>query len=166
VNSKVLCNNLLESEYNLLGYNLYSVNICVNNKRGIIVYVDCNLSSCQIEIDHDFAEFMFIEIIVNNCCTITLGAFYRSPNSSLDNDNKLITLLDSLKGIILDKLILLGDFNLPNINWSNCSVVNNANVNSIGYRFIQCLNDNYLAQHVLFPTRARGTQTLTHLIWS
>ena len=121
--------------------------------------MDCNLSSCQIELDHDFSEVMFVKININNNDTLTLGAFYRSPSSSKANDNELFTLLDKLKDVIRDKLLLIGDFNMPNINWSNCTTNNDFNANSSANKFITCLNNNYLTQNVLFPTRARGTQT-------
>ena len=54
---------------------------------------------------------------------------------------------------------MIGDFNLPNINWCNNIIDNNVNINSTARKFISCLKDNYLTQHVQFPTRARGSQT-------
>lgn len=159
VNSKIVCNNLSVSEYNLLGFTLYSVNVAVNNKRGIIVYVDSDLSSSCLDSAEEFVEALFIKIKDISGNLITLGAFYRSPNSTVENDNKLISLLDSLKSFICGKLLLVGDFNFPNINWLNYTVINNSSINSSAYKFITCLNNNFLTQHVLFPTRARGSQT-------
>jgi len=159
VNSKVFSNNLLESEYNLSGFSMYCVNISVINKRGIIVYVDSALSSCSLDVVEEFSEFLLVKIKDVDENVITLGAFYRSPSSSLENDNKLLKLLDSLKTVVPGKLLVIGDFNLPNINWSKNIVDNNSNVNSTAYKFIACLNDNFLTQNVNFPTRARGSQT-------
>ena len=47
VNSKVSCNNLLESEFNISGYKLFCVNIGIKGKLGIIIYVD-SLLSCSV----------------------------------------------------------------------------------------------------------------------
>ena len=122
VNPKSLCNSLCESDFNLIGYNLYSLNISALNKRGIIVYVDSCFTSCQIEVANEFTECLFVKINFIKGTTVTLGAFYRSPGSSLVNDQKLLDLLDCLKSVKYDKLLLIGDFNLPNINWSNLTV--------------------------------------------
>ena len=50
--------------------------------------------------------------------------------------------------------VFLGDFNYPNIDWGTCSVQSS----DWSYKFIDCLQTNFLIQHVVDPTRARGTQ--------
>ena len=52
-----------------------------------------------------------------------IGLVYRSPNSSATNNDKLLHLLQDLPDIYLHSHFLMGDFNFPNINWSNNSVV-------------------------------------------
>ena len=48
---------------------------------------------------------------------------------------------------------MLGDYNYPNINWEYC---NTPKVNeSPEYKFLQCLRDKSLVQHVMSPTRGR-----------
>src|SRR6266516_4233962 len=54
VNSKSVCNNLLESDYTIFGYKIYSINVSVQNQRGIIVYVDSSLNSCQLMFVEEF----------------------------------------------------------------------------------------------------------------
>ena len=159
VNSKIIHNNLCESDFSLNGYKLYSVNISVSSQRSIIVYVDSSLISSQLEIAEEFSECMFVKIKMVNNIAVTIGAFYRSPGSSLDNDQKLVKCINSFKTFNHNKLLLLGDFNFPNINWCNNALGHNLNVNSSAYKFVSCLKNNYLTQHVLFPTRARGSQT-------
>jgi len=97
-------------------FNLYSINVSVTNRRGILLYVDCNLSSCQLDICQEFDDFIFVKVCNGTEFQITLGGFYRSPNSNLVNDNKLLSLLDSLKCQVSGKLLLIGDFNFANIN--------------------------------------------------
>src|SRR3989442_11397504 len=53
--------------------------------------------------------------------------------------------------------ILLGDFNLSSINWSNFTT--STGHNSLDSKFLDCLRNNFLTQHVLFSTRARGNDT-------
>ena len=159
VNSKTFCNNLLESELYLGGYVLFSMNVAVVNKRGILVYVDSDLVSCQLDLDEDFSEFIFIKISNLVGHPVTIGAFYRSPGSTTENDLKMFKLINNVCTSTQGKLLLLGYFNLPNINWSNSSVNSNLPINSASYKFVSCLRDNFLTQHVQFPTRARGSQT-------
>jgi len=61
---------------------------------------------------------------------VTVGAFYRSPNNSVENNSKLLSLLDSINSKITGKLLLVGDFNPPNINWLNHTIENNSSTNS------------------------------------
>jgi hypothetical protein len=158
VNSKIAGNNLIESDYNLNGFNLFSVNVSVLHKRGIIVYVDNNLNSCQLEIDKKFEENIIVKISDVGEFSINVGIFYRSPNSNLENDRDLVLFIDSLTSLMNDNLLLIGDFNLPSIDWSKNRVGSNLCANSTAYKFLSCLDNNYLTQHVLFPTRARGVQ--------
>ena len=52
----------------------------------------------------------------------------------------------------------MGDFNLQNIDWDNWhSHGESADTNE--YKFIECLQDNYLYQQVNKPTRFRGDDT-------
>ena len=97
VNSKCSYNNCLENEFNIPGYNLFSVNVSMAKNRGIIVYVDSHLGSNQIDIVEHFSENIFIKVSVAGVNLLTIGSFYRSPGSSLDNDRELFKLLNSLK---------------------------------------------------------------------
>ena len=93
VNSKIKSNISLESENNICGYTLYSVNISVPHKRGVIVFVDKDLFSGQLDVHSFFSEFNFISF--NNIVgdKFTNGAFYRSPSSTSDNDRYLLELI-------------------------------------------------------------------------
>ena len=52
----------------------------------------------------------------------------------------------------------MGDFNYKDINWQTWSL-NKGNTQSDEFKFIECLRDNYLHQHVNKPTRGRGSDT-------
>ena len=170
VNSKCIGNNFLVNDFNLFGFNLFALNVLVMskrgiliyvNKRGILIYVNSCLNSSQLDLVQEFDEYLFIKIKHNSGSNLVLGAFYRSPGSAPNNDQNLLKLINSLTAIKQDKILLIGDFNFPSIDWSNNNnfVGNNLSINSAAYKFISCLKDNYLTQHVHFPTRARGSQT-------
>ena len=49
------------------------------------------------------------------------------------------------------QVMLMGDFNYPNINWSSQCVQDNAS--SEAQLFVDCLDDCFLTHHVKSPTR-------------
>ena len=51
-------------------------------------------------------------------------------------------------------LLLLGDFNYPNIDWQNWYTLSE-NTNSPDAKFKEGIRDNFLFQHVTLPTRRR-----------
>jgi len=159
VNPKKMVVGLQENEFNLCDYNLFTLNIGKNNCRGIIIYVKINLSASEVEINSTFSECLFIKIrlVDGNDLGLTIGAFYRSPTGNISNDKKLIDLMRKINTIISGKFILLGDFNLSNINWLNFTT--STGPNSLDSKFLDSLKNNFLTQHVFFPTRARGNDT-------
>lgn len=52
----------------------------------------------------------------------------------------------------------MGDFNLPNTDWESWNNKNDY-IETQDYKFIQCIQDNFLYQHVNKPTRWWGTDT-------
>ena len=51
---------------------------------------------------------------------IVLGVIYRSPNSTPEDNDKLNNQIDFISNMLNasgDKLIMVGDFNYPDINW-------------------------------------------------
>jgi hypothetical protein len=83
-----------------------------------------------------------------------LGVVYRKGDSNDEVNNKLLEQFDMASNICNGKILINGDFNLPNIDWVN-SMVNDGN-NTFSHKFFDKMNDLYLIQHVLEPTRQRG----------
>jgi len=100
------------------GYNIFS-NDLNTNSRGIINYVSQDLTCKQIDFNNNFSEFSVLEIACKENTKLTIGVCYRSPSSKEDNDIKLFDLINHLCMSKGGNLLLLGDFNWPNINWSS-----------------------------------------------
>ncbi len=82
-----------------------------------------------------------------------VGCIYRPLNcNSLYSDNlcELITYFVSGS----DNIVIFGDFNLPDIQWSSYSYPSTRLYQS----FMDCIMENALTQHVIVPTR--GTNVL------
>ena len=63
-------------------------------------------------------------------------------------------LLEEINQIRASHKLILGDFNLPNINWRNNSAADRKSE-----KFLDTIQRFYWTQHTLEPTRARGTNT-------
>ena len=147
--------NLNLSEFSIPGYAMFS-NIDVKNTTGIIIYVDKTLTSNGLDLNNNFRESVIIKIKSADipgeyllfCC------IYRSPKSDDINDDSLFCLIDELTIHHKSNLVIVGDFNLPNINWGTKTAAG-----SYETKFLEKLDDHFLIQHVHEPTRARGNNS-------
>ena len=156
VNSKIQ-SNMQESEYNLLGFDLYSSNIAKDKCRGIIMYIDNCLQSCELELPVKFNECLCVQIKNNSKIILNIVTVYRSPNSTVENDLLLIELLTWLNKTFPSSLLIMGDFNFPGINWTTWTA--KSSNNSQENKFLSGIRDNLFLQYVQSPTRARGADT-------
>jgi len=157
VNSKNPQHGIYESEFTLDGFNLVGANIGKDKCRGIIIYVNNDWKYSEIDVSSQFSEFLVVQIMCGSKSIITVAVIYRSPSSNAGNDSFLCDLLSELNVRFSGQFLCVGDFNYGNINWSDWTIAGGSN--SPAGRFISCLRKNLLQQHVLFPTRARGSQT-------
>ena len=67
-------------------------------------------------------------------------------------------LINEATGRKFSHVLMMGDFNLPNVDWESWNNKSD-NTETQDYKFIQCIQDNILYQHVNKPTRWRGTDT-------
>ena len=108
-----------------------------------------------VNVNVNFSEFLLLEL--TGVCThnkrMLIGIIYRSPNSVTENDLKLFELINTICSDNKNNLLLAGDFNWPNIEWSPWS-----SPNSLGpeTKFLDTLRKNFLLRHINKPTRARG----------
>ena len=160
INAKNFKYNFSKNELKLPDYKLYSKNIGIKNRRGIVVYVNdtINVIECT-NIDTKFEEQILLEIINKQTKNVYISCIYRSPNSEALNDNLLYEYIKLITNKNNNDVLIVGDFNLPHINW-NCFNANEyiPQKNSTNYRFFKCLNNNFLNQHVINATRFRGMQ--------
>ncbi|KAK2165456.1 hypothetical protein LSH36_50g07072 [Paralvinella palmiformis] len=87
---------------------------------------------------------------------VIFGCIYRSPSSTPDDDVKLHTILTNLSTQNAVDLVIVSDFNNPQIDWE--SVTTEKSVNHSSQHFIDTIRDAYLYQHVTQLTRYRHGQ--------
>ena len=87
---------------------------------------------------------------------------YRSPSNSQADDEQLISYLQAFISKINpknDKLVLVGDFNLPNINWEY--ETRNNDPSHVNNKFLNLMHEHYLTQFINDPTHCRANQNPT-----
>ena len=98
-------------------------------------------------------DVIFVEMKSKNGKRVIIGNIYRSPNNNDESNKKLNDLIKSLDRTRSMDLIVLGDFNYPEINWkiSTCDKP----TENPAFMFLEATRDAYLIQHIKEPTHAR-----------
>ena len=73
-------------------------------------------STVNVELtDHLFTESVWVSIQLSEKDTFLIGGVYRSPQSSTEKNDLLLDLLQKAKRASFSNILILGDFNLPDI---------------------------------------------------
>ena len=160
VKPKHMKDKLTESEFSLndIGYNMFPLNIDNNIGRGMLVYTKSTLKAERIDISTEFEEVVWIKVQLNGKDSLLMGCFYRSGSGSEANNNMMREEINKALSKKCTYTCCIGDFNYPDISWSTLSPGTD-NEASEEFKFLECTQNNYLAQHITKPTRVRGTDT-------
>jgi hypothetical protein len=96
------------------------------------------------------AEIVLCELRPEARRKILAVVFYRPPNSNIDHLKELKKSLRHASQFNFDQIIICGDFNLPDIDWSTGIASSSESLHNYFTKFVK---DNYLWQLVHFPTR-------------
>ena len=126
--------------------------------RGVALYMhnSLNHSACPNMDGESFDCSAWSLVKLMDGRRLLLGAVYRSPNSSDDNNQNLLKILRLAATVSHDFLMICGDFNLPLIDWRSNQVQDGRNPFTAA--FLEMVEDLNLFQHVRKSTRFRGTQ--------
>ena len=152
---------------NLVNYNIFSKNRNNDLKKcggGVAIYVRNDLHAMDVTdqlLNPNDAEMVWCGV-GSGVDSVLIGCIYRPPSGTKDDTGNLIRSAINRASQLCDlkkfgSLLITGDFNYPNIEWSNQSGINMSNVDHPGSDFIDCLNDNMLAQMVERPTFTTST---------
>ena len=115
---KYQSSDLIEPLFNIEGYD------SIENKsgRGVIIYFKSTLEiKLHEDINSIYSPSIFFKVSNTNE-QINLAVIYRSPNISVEQDDKLNTQIRQASKKFKN-LVLYGDFNYPEIDWENSSCV-------------------------------------------
>ena len=154
-------NSLYYTPFDLDSYGYTSYHSCVG--RGVSVYVKNCWSSEQIHLNVEYTESIWVRVSCSNNTCFTIGTVYRSPNSTQENNQALIQLVEEATKIQSNSLICVGDFNMKEIDWVHNKV--NCSQTHPAWSLYDKLNDLFISQLVLEPTRYREGETHNLLDW-
>lgn len=143
-----------DSEYQIEGFNSCRRDSNISKKAGIIIYFRKNIN---VKICEEFSseEFLTCRYEVGNqwnyisCC----HRLFKAPITNFDNFIRNIREICQ----VTRNILVVGDFNLPNISWGKPEASKNLRPNE--EKLIQVINECDLIQHMRKPTRYRGIDT-------
>ncbi len=136
-----------KTEYLIDGYNLFNTDRSSSNKGGgVAIYVRDTIKSTIKTGIRTIGNSETLWVEINDIQdSIILGVVYRPPNLSRENSKLIWDEID--RACRNRNVCILGDFNYRNINWAEKT----GNIESED--FLEVLNNNFLYQHVMEPTR-------------
>ena len=114
---------------------------------GVLLYIKDTIPAYEVQLQEeaDCNEAIWCKLVTGHT-TVTIGVVYRCPNITKQNNGKIH---NAISEVSKGDCIIIGDFNHGNIKWDS--------LQSTGVedqRFLCLVQDNFLIQHVLEPTRA------------
>merc|ERR1712002_686258 len=132
-------------------------------------HTDTQTQDIEVKLDLDFTEFVLRKLKLKTEELIVLVMYIPTRRQERDkeydtNYRGAIELLNKVTQIAHNRgnrLLILGDFNLRKIDWEELNP--HAEADSWEARFLDCVQENLLFQHVRQPTRERGTDRPSRL---
>ena len=126
-----LDSSILDSELFPSSYTVFRRDRVQNGRRGsgiLIAVRDTLRASVREDVSFN-SELLYVDIIFPANRKISLGVFYRPPNSSINCLLDLQTALDTvLSSSENPEMVLVGDFNTLEFDWNtDCAFVNSPN---------------------------------------
>ena len=149
---------LTEQDLQLEGYVMY-----INLKgRGSVIYVNNNVKSYEVKIQQCSEASVWCGVQLKNHDRLVIGVVYRSPSSSEQQNQLLIEMLNDVAALNYSHTLIMGDFNLPEINWEQQAT--SMSTEHVTTRFIECIRDGFLFQHVKQPTHYSGPDQTSNIL--
>ena len=145
-----------ESEIAIKGYELF--HNLGDEGRGVALLVKEEMNPTPNDcLNSQFSENVFVDVTQGDGTALTVGLIYRSPSSTEENNDRLCSLIRQTADKTKTNLLMVGDFNLPSIDWENETCKNNET--HVSSRFLQAYTEANLYQHQQEITRYREGET-------
>ena len=143
--------NNFKAEYSIPNYTLLNNDRTDRKGGGVMLFIKNNHSTTEVTYEghNPLTESIWAEIAIDTAANkrLKIGTIYRPPNISEDLDACLHEEIRYFTSNNNQDVIILGDFNLPDINWDDKTGP------GASQRLIEVVNDQFLFQCVQEPTR-------------
>ena len=124
------------------------------------MYVSNQIRATNLSLESPFHEHLWLSIPLRGNDSLWIGCIYRRPSSNLEISTEYLCDLLTSATKSCSHLLICGDFNYANINWSDCI---ESTRDPHAQCFLDTLHDLILYQHVDVPTRYRDSQSFNTL---
>ena len=140
-------NDITDAELGLEGYVMFRKDRMGKRGGGVLLYIKETIPAYEVQLheEADCNEAIWCKLVTGHT-TVTIGVVYRCPNITTENNEKI---RNAISEVSKGDCIIMGGFNHGNIKWDT--------LQSTGVedqQFLCLVQDNFLTQHVLEPTRA------------
>ena len=155
------------------GYTLHLSNLDAIDTRGACIYVSNKYKSVKIKGNHNYNDAAWVSIYGDNHKQrILVGCVYRSgtPTTAAKYDEHFNNMIINMSNMpSFTQKYCFGDFNYNKIQWTPQPIPpSNSAEDSPEVKFVECVRDAFLYQHIYEPTRYRDGQrpTIDDLLFS
>ena len=145
--------DILDSEMKIPGFKLYRKDrATVNDKKGggVALYVKNSLRVDECDsLNSKLCESVWCKIYAERVGHFVVGVCYRSQEADEIEMGEMFECI-KLACEANRSVLIMGDFNYPDINWNMLKTDNNS------YNFLKLVMDCNLEQHVSLPTRGNN----------
>nr|VZH94046.1 unnamed protein product [Spirometra erinaceieuropaei] len=144
-----------DREVALSGYHLFRKDRLGRQGGGVLVYVNYGLFASEKEGQlARTTETIWLTVKTPGSQPLEILTVYRPPRNDPQSDSSLLEELDAIS--IRPNVMIMGDFNAPNIDWNLTSAPGSEF--NFDRRLLNSVQRSHLTQHVLSPTRLREGQ--------
>jgi hypothetical protein len=108
-----------DEELSIPGYDLYRQDRSSKHRGGgVLLYVKANLCSTRFTTKAEFPEQVWCKVPLKTGQDLLIGVCYRTPTPGIFNLDLDKSLCELITEVSHQHLLLMGDFNYGDINWS------------------------------------------------
>ena len=140
-------NDITDAELGLDGYVMFRKDRIGRRGGGVLLYIKETIPAYEVQLkeEADCNEAIWCKLVTGHT-TVTIGVVYRCPNITKQNNEKLH---NAISEVSKGDCIIMGDVNHGTIKWDTLHSTGVEN-----QTFLCIVQDTFLTQHVLEPTRA------------
>ena len=141
--------DISDAELGMTGYVMFRKDRLGRRGGGVILYIKESIQAYEIKLEKEAEceEAVWCNIVTGNS-TLTVGLVYRSPNISMEENEKIH---NAIKEVSKRDSIIMGDFNHGHIQWTSLQSTGRED-----QEFLNLVQDSFLSQHVLEATRGEN----------